>query len=232
MVNKAHYFCEQYSSLQRFISLYFQINTIMKLQPTTVLEIGVGNKVVYNYLKNTNIKVTGGDFDKNLEPDVFLDLTDLPLPFSNDSFDCITACEVLEHIPFSVFFDALLELKRVSRRYVVISLPYITLNTYGFLKPFSTLPPFYFMIRCCEAFFTSKTITPEHEWEMGRKGYSKNIIKNAINKAGLVIQNEFTPFLNPCHYFFVLEKERMCNLNIKRFSKESADESKLGLHAE
>jgi len=206
---KTQYFSEQYSSLQRFISFYFQIDSIRNLRPTSVLEIGIGNKVVYNYLKNSGMKIVGADNNKDLEPDVYVDLTNIPLPFENDAFDCIAAYEVLEHVPFDLFSGILVELNRISKRYVVISLPYIILNTYGFIKPFSMLPTLYFMIRCCEAFFTTKTITLEHDWEMGRRGYSKKNVKETIKKTGLTIKKEFTPFLNPCHYFFVLEKNRI-----------------------
>jgi len=46
------------------------------------------------------------------------------LPFSDSSFDIVLAAEVIEHIPHHVFPLVLSELQRVSRRHILISVPY------------------------------------------------------------------------------------------------------------
>jgi len=46
------------------------------------------------------------------------------LPFSDRSFDLVLCCEVLEHLPDEMFRRTLSELRRVSRKYVLISVPY------------------------------------------------------------------------------------------------------------
>lgn len=46
------------------------------------------------------------------------------LPFPDGSFDLVIACELLEHLPFDTFSDALNELSRVSRKYVIATVPY------------------------------------------------------------------------------------------------------------
>lgn len=47
-VSKEHY-SKEYDSVERFISYYYQSKLVLELNPKTALEIGVGNKVTYNY---------------------------------------------------------------------------------------------------------------------------------------------------------------------------------------
>src|SRR3989344_7127476 len=120
-VQKGHYF-HDYDNLERFISYYYQCRLVIELNIKTALEIGVGNKLTSNYLKNHNIKVTICDVDKELKPDYIADIR--KLPFGNNKFDVVYAYQVLEHLPFEDFETALNQLYIVSKKYVVISLPY------------------------------------------------------------------------------------------------------------
>ena len=61
------------------------------------------------------------DTDLRLGPELGGDVSKIPLRTA--SFDCVLAAEVLEHIPFEIFGLALDELIRVSRRYIIITLP-------------------------------------------------------------------------------------------------------------
>ena len=45
------------------------------------------------------------------------------LPFPDHSFDLVLCCEVLEHLPFKVYPEALEELQRVAKRYIIVSVP-------------------------------------------------------------------------------------------------------------
>src|SRR5262249_41533535 len=46
------------------------------------------------------------------------------LPFSDKSFDLVLCCEVLEHLPEEMYRSSLGELKRISRKYVLVSVPF------------------------------------------------------------------------------------------------------------
>lgn len=46
------------------------------------------------------------------------------LPFGAEQFDIVSACEVIEHLPYRVYESTLSEIARVARRYVLISVPY------------------------------------------------------------------------------------------------------------
>ena len=65
-------------------------------------------------------------------PDIEMNLETARLPFEADHFDCVLCLDVLEHLEsIHAMFD---ELCRVSRRYVVLSLPNAYLDLYRMLK--------------------------------------------------------------------------------------------------
>ena len=115
------YYWESLNNLPNFVSYFNQLNEIYLTKPKTVLEIGIGNKLIYNQLKEIGIKTVALDINHKLKPDVVGDIR--KLSFEDCSFDTVCAFEVLEHIPFSDFENALMELKRVSKKYVIISIP-------------------------------------------------------------------------------------------------------------
>jgi len=46
------------------------------------------------------------------------------MPFPDDSFELITAQEVIEHLPHGAYGKALLELQRVTAKHIMVSVPY------------------------------------------------------------------------------------------------------------
>lgn len=194
----------EYDSLKRFISYFYQIDSVSKTNSRTVLEVGIGNRTVTDYLKKMGFEVKTCDINKNLNPDIIADIKDLPL--EENSFDTILACQVLEHIPFSDLEKALSELKRVARRNVIISIPYTHYYLEGMFK---IVFPFFerqFRLSIKLPFLKKKIENrEEHYWEMGTSGYSKKMIKNLIKKY-FKISEEFKPILNSNRYFFILEK--------------------------
>jgi ubiquinone/menaquinone biosynthesis C-methylase UbiE len=206
-VKKQHYFDKSYIGLDRFASYQYQLETCLDLKPKNILEIGIGPGIMAGFLRKQGKKITTCDFDKSLKPDVVADIR--KLPFKNKSFNLVMAFQVLEHLPFKESLKALREMKRVSSRYVFISVPYTSLVFYGYSKLIPFLRAFGFVIRFPIFLFKKhdKNVgTGEHYWEIGKKGYSLNFIKKQIKKQGFKIKKTGCPKLNPAHYFFVLEK--------------------------
>jgi len=205
-VQPGHYDKLSYNNLERFISYYYQIETVRKLNVKNVLEIGAGNKFVASILKDVGIDVTVCDFDISLNPDIVSDVRDIKLP--NNGFDLVLACQVLEHIPFEDVSKALTEIVRISRRYAVISLPYRSthfelLLKFPFIRKIFKKNFFDFCIRKALK-FPGFVISKQHYWEIDNGDYTLAKVRKEILRYFQIIE-EFSPPLNKFHYFFVLE---------------------------
>jgi 2-polyprenyl-3-methyl-5-hydroxy-6-metoxy-1,4-benzoquinol methylase len=121
-VNKGYYSKKKYNTLPRFISYFYQIQSVIDLpHMESILEIGPGSKLVSRELQSMGYTVTTCDFDVHVNPDVVSDVRSLP--FEENSFDCIMACQILEHIPFEDFKKVIENFSKISKKYVIISLP-------------------------------------------------------------------------------------------------------------
>ena len=198
-VTKGHYDFSAYSHLGRWASYFYQLREALSFEPASILEIGVGDKVFGDYVKRAGgIRYVSADIAEDLEPDVVASVT--ALPFKAGEFDVACAFEVLEHLPFESFDTALSELARVSKKAVVISLPHFGPSCELLLK----VP----LLKRIKLAF-KLPIHPEHAWngehyfEIGKKGYEIGRIREALRKH-FIIQDDFVPFENQYHHFFVL----------------------------
>ena len=202
-VESNHYFNKSYDTKERFISYWHQINEIIKLNPKTVLEIGVGNGFVSKYLKERKVNVLTLDIDKRLSPDVVGSV--LNMPFSDELFDVMACYQVLEHLPFENFSEALSEIFRVSKSYAILSLPdasrvyrvYLQIPKIGIFKRLIPLPRLKNPIHKFDG---------EHYWEIGKAGYPLSKIIKEIQTAGFRVEKTYRIFENPYHRFSILRK--------------------------
>jgi len=199
-VDKSAYRFEKYAGEDRFVSYHAQLREIIDLKPSSMLEVGVGDQLVANYLKNnTDIAYTSVDFADDVGADVVASVT--ALPFEADSFDIACAFEVLEHLPFDQFDTALGELVRVARRHVLISVPHFgPMVSFSLKLPF--LPQFRFAVKI--PYPRPHAFNGQHYWEMGKRGYPVSLIRSKLSAQGKIIR-DFVPFNSPYHHFFVLE---------------------------
>jgi len=205
-VDIENYYFFKYCDQDRFVSYWNQLNEILKLRPINILEIGVGDSVVSNYIKkNTDINYNSLDIDGNLNPNMVGNVLDIPS--ENEKYDLVCAFEVLEHLPFDKFSQALNEMKRVSRKNVLISLPH-----WGRYFSIKLRIPFLKIIRLHYKLNIEKPVhifNGQHYWEIGKKGYKIAAIKNEIAKSGLILINDFVCFDSPYHHFFILKKNNL-----------------------
>ena len=199
-VDKNAYRFERYTGLDRWSSYYYQLREILALSPASVLEIGVGDGVVRQYLKTqTSVAYTSLDVADDLGADVLGDARSLP--FADASFDMVCAFEVLEHLPFEDFEQALGELVRVARTHVLVSLPHFG-PPIKFLLKLPFLPEIRFAFKV--PFPKRHIFNGQHYWELGKRGYPLSRIRAAFERHGILL-TELVPFENSYHHFFVIK---------------------------
>jgi SAM-dependent methyltransferase len=92
----------------------------------SILDVGCGNGVFTNLVETNRFKV-GLDLSRvalQYVTTLRLQANATRLPFANNSFDASLSMEMLEHLPFAIYQSAQNELVRVSRLYILITVPY------------------------------------------------------------------------------------------------------------
>ncbi len=103
--------------------------SFIKEDVESVLDAACGNGIFTNYLQRTrsNLKIVGFDRSeqalKYVKTEKFLASID-SIPLSDDSYDCVIAHDVIEHLPVEAYDKALSELSRVAKKYIIIGVPY------------------------------------------------------------------------------------------------------------
>ena len=214
-----------YKKLQSHLT---QIYLALKTNPKKILEIGIGNKIVSSTLKNYCDVVTA-DIDNSLKPDFILDISNSQdfNQFNDNSFDLIILCEVLEHVPYSNIDSIFKSLRRITKKYVLISVPNqkniyeLTLFKKGydnkiFAPYFRILNLFIEIINrfgtvLADIQYNMKRkkrkfkFDGEHYWELGIENYSIEKFENQIQKYFKIIKQGRLRE-NFYHHFFLLKK--------------------------
>ena len=201
-VDKSHYEGSAYRSGERWNSYWHQLELVAATKARTVLEVGVGSGVVARELKSRGVQVTTVDIASDLQPDVVGSVT--VLPFEPNSFDCVLAAEILEHIEFKDVSQALSEIALVTRKSVVISIPHP-----GWVFSISYKLPLFPLVRLMSQipfFWKTHTFNGEHYWELGKKGYPIKRFTDAGAAAGLKLVRAEKHTDDPGHRFFLFEK--------------------------
>lgn len=198
-----HYHMLDYYSPERLGQYYHQIKTVKKTAPKTILEIGVGPGVITHILRQAGYEVTTCDLDPSLKPDLVADLMNLPL--QDNAMDMILCCQVLEHLPLSSLHHALIELKRVCRRAVLISVPYAGHAFFNLHKYPGGHKRFW--VVHWPRWFKKPPMDAEHHWELGQPGCSRKQLAAIIKKTGLKLEEAFAPIESPNNYFMLLKKD-------------------------
>jgi hypothetical protein len=195
-MNKLFYFSKGYDTLKRWCSYWYQIQSIIKAQPQSVLLVGIGNGVVPDYLRSLGIKVICMDIREDLKPDVKGDVRKIAELVESKSVDVVCAFQVLEHLPYTDFVPTLKQMASVARLWVIISLP-----QQGKPTALSILwnKKRWIWARVSKIRFNQKH--KSHRWEIDAKGHSLTTITQALQSVFLNC-NYYTCPDNPYHGFF------------------------------
>jgi len=92
----------------------------------SISDIGCGNGVITNELAKT-FQVTGVDRSrvglKTVYSQKLLASCD-NLPIHSDSFDLVFSSEMLEHLEDDLFYSAVTEIERLTKKYILLTVPY------------------------------------------------------------------------------------------------------------
>jgi hypothetical protein len=185
------------------MTYWYQTATIRDCGAKEVLEVGTGMGLTSWIMRRWGLRVTELDIDPALGPTCAGDVR--AMPFADDAFDAVLIAEVLEHLPFEEFGRCLAELRRVTRKHVVVTLPCPLAGVHiGVNLPL--VEPFFVALGLRQ--LSRPRFDGQHHWELDRRGYPKRRIRGTIREAGFKIGREFRPGLSLYNYFFVLEKRR------------------------
>ncbi len=200
-VDAAYYRTRSYDTKKRFSSYWNQINLVMNEQPRRCLEIGIGNGFVSSYLRQRGLSVITCDFDPALKPSVAGNV--LQLPFRDRTFDVVLCAEVLGHLPFEHFSEALGEIARVSTAKVVLSL----LHRGACISVGLTVPRLIDFHITRQVPFRRPTPVeiPSHYWEIGAPDWPESRIHATFTRF-FRIERQFRVVENPFHHFYLLAR--------------------------
>jgi len=185
----------------RIFSYAHQIETVITLEPNTVLEVGIGRGIVTAALRAAGLKVRTLDVQLVLNPDIVASVTDIP--YEKEVFDVALCSQVLEHLPFDYFAPALRELRRVVRQGLVLSLPDASRHWHISAK-LPKIPEFRLGVSLRRRIDMPKT-RMEHYWEIGFVDHSLKRINSEIEASGWRITRTWRVPEFKWHRFFRLE---------------------------
>jgi len=114
-----------------YIGVKDRIEATVRLIPPgacSILDVGCGDGRITNRLTNlTDARVVGIDVSeealKRVQTEAIHGSVD-NIPFADQMFDLVLATELVEHLPSPTYQEALKEIKRVARRWILIGVPW------------------------------------------------------------------------------------------------------------
>lgn len=203
-VDPTHYAFASYMDKKRWTSVWHQLDEVMRLGPSRVLEIGPGLGLFKAVAGVHGVKVETFDIDPELKPDHVGSV--FSLPFSDAAYDAVCAFQMLEHLEYEDALRAARELGRVAAKGCVISLPeaprrypmQFTVPRLGLVT--WQVPRVY--LRPIPNVFDG-----QHYWEVGRAGFPAARVGADFAVAfGMTLERQYLVPENPRHRFFVFRR--------------------------
>ncbi|KPL19325.1 MAG: hypothetical protein AMJ92_03950 [candidate division Zixibacteria bacterium SM23_81] len=207
-VDSGIYFTDAYLGISRFLTYREQLMSVLELaraEPiNTIAEIGIGNVVTSSLLRNFGFYPVTIDYNPKLNPDIVCSVTELRRKVKQQ-FDLVLCYEVLEHLKFSDFGNALQNIAAITRSYLIMSLPYagLTFKVHLYLSKYGERQ--LNIIKRLPLFWKSHVVTGGHYWEPGKRGFSKRRIRRNITRY-FDIQKEWLYAYNNSQIFYLCKK--------------------------
>lgn len=207
-VAKEHYNFVDYVDEHRWSSYYCQIAETLRLNASKIMVIGKGDDLVVQILKSVrpNLQIETFDFDRELHPDIVGDVRRLS-EYVVSQYDAILCCQVLEHLVFDEFEQAVMEISTCLQRgsIAVVSLPDSGVNVKVQIK----LPKIWinYCKSLCRFWKKDFQFNGEHYWEINSAFKYRCTKIRRILKKYFVVRDEYCVENNAYHRFFILEKK-------------------------
>lgn len=200
-VSANHYHSISYLDKYRFICLQKQIEIALESGSSKKsLEIGPGPGLFSTILRHFKCDLTTLDYAVDLEPNIIGCLPDIP--FASKSFDIVYGFEVLEHLPFVVLDACILEMKRVARERIILSVPDQTFKYPKKVEISLVLGKRKIQKILWKSKFEGLITPAEHYWEIGHKEIDVDSLLRVFIVHNLKVIK--TEFVEPHFRFFVL----------------------------
>jgi len=198
--NYQEYYKPQYLSPSRMSSYSYQYSLALETECKSFLNIGSANNILSYLLSKQKKLFINLDLDYDTHPDLVA--TFPKTPFADKSFDAVLCFQVLEHFPFSNFSFCLSELKRLAIKFIILSLPDISLSKRAKVKYF-----LYDKLKHPREWklYKMREKSDEHFWEIGYGNINFLLLKKMFEEENVLVKKHFRNKLNRYHHFFVLE---------------------------
>lgn len=203
------YYTKRYINANRWTTYSEIIKLVLEIEPTNILEIGFGNRLVADILKKIGFSIKVMDNDKTLKPDLIMDVRDDSLLKFKNEFDLVIASQILEHIPYTDYLNVLKNISYISKS-LIITLPYCS-NHSLYISARLNIHLFgRYRLIINKGYKTykkklSNNHNPKHRWEIGTQGFPLRKIKKDIKKQGWEIFKNYFNNYYPYHYIFFLK---------------------------
>lgn len=194
------YYLQQLDFLNWF-RYYHLVKDVLQVGATDVLEIGAGSGMVRNCLKPLVTDYQVLDINPNLAPEVVADVR-IPQSKLLESFDCVIAADVLEHLPFTDLATVVANLFSYLRPggHALITIPHRQSN-FLFMSPAQvphvfTLPTGFLSFGAFYRRFIKRKIwiDPHHCWEIGDGNVRVRDVEGVFLSLGFTV-NKFEKLL-------------------------------------
>jgi ubiquinone/menaquinone biosynthesis C-methylase UbiE len=190
----------KYLTPSRMSSIGWQFALCEETGAQTFLEVGAGSGVLAFLLGRQGKRVITADPYPVVQPNVLAALPSLPL--ADQCVDASLCFQVLEHLPLDLFPTCLNELRRVSRRWVIVSLPDRTVK----IGRKAWVRQIIYRVIRHPKHWRPRPIHPQHYWELGPKDVSYDTVVAAARQNGLTLVQQFTNRQNRYHRFFLFTR--------------------------
>ncbi len=195
------FLADAYFTPEQLWSFAEQIYHLHRAAPRRLIEVGVGNGFVSQFMRSMGINVLTCDINPNLNPDLLVSVTDLDRHITPGEYDLISCCEVMEHMPFEQFEEAMRKFSCLSENL------FLTLPVYGWKFGFALRLSLKSRVRWISRWFawrsSSYTLIPMHYWEVGsqRETQHRRLLSVLNRYYGSVESNIFR--FNPYHRYYL-----------------------------